>query len=153
MKIDNINTIIFNPILTANFILYFLSGTKNNKIKTELIYFVLPILYNNKLRLKLSTCKSSSSFKTFLSDEIKIELIDLSKQASDYFTLTNESLITLSGYSNMDLMISDFIKLSQKSTLNYKNEKNEILREYYKSAFYLGLIFSKENYKSIFYKF
>jgi hypothetical protein len=153
MKIENINTIIFNPILMANFILHFLSGAKNRKIKTELIYFVLPILFNNKIRYKLSMCKSSSSFKTLMTDDIKIEIIDLPKQAKDYFTLTNEALITLCGYQNMDLVISDFIKLSQNSTVNYKNEKDEILRHYYKSAFYLGLIFSKENYKSIFYKF
>ncbi|MCZ8090290.1 three component ABC system middle component [Flavobacterium sp.] len=152
MKVENLNTVLFNPLFTSNLILFFLSGTKNNKIKTELIYLVLPILYNDKLRVKLSKCKSSSSLKTFLSDDdIQIALLNLSQQAKDYYKITNTSIITLSNYSN--IQISDFIKISQKSILNYNFEKDQILREYYKSAYYLGLIFSKEDYKTIFYKF
>lgn len=151
MKIENINNILFSPLLTSNLILHFLSGTKKNKIKTELIYLVLPILYNSKIRNKLVKCKSSSSLKTFLTEEIKIDLIDLSKRTKDYNALTNESMITLSNYIKIE--ISDFISIPQKEIVSFKNEKNEILREYYKSAFYLGLIFSKEDYKTIFYKF
>jgi len=151
MKIENINDILFSPLLTSNLVLYFLSGTKNNKIKIELIYFVLPIIYNSTLRNKLLKCKSSSSLKTFLTDDIKIDLIDLSKRMQAYNTLTNESIITLSNYIKIE--ISDFLSIQQEDVVNFKNEKNEILREYYKSAFYLGLIFSKEDYKTIFYKF
>lgn len=37
--------------------------------------------------------------------------------------------------------------------INYSEEKNPILKEYYKAAFNLGSILSKEDYKKIFFNF
>lgn len=151
MRIFDINTILFNPIFTSNLIHHFLSGAKTNKIKTELLYFVLPLLYNNKILIKLNKSNSASTIKTLLTDEVKLELINLESQVKSYSKITKEAIILLSNKTNLE--IGSFVSLEQSKILHFSIEKDSVLKEYYKSAFYLGLIFSKEDYKSIFYKF
>jgi hypothetical protein len=151
MKIKDIDNILFSPIFTSSLLHHFLSGAKNNKIKLELIYFILPLLYDENLLLKLNNSNSSSNIKTLLNDEIKLKLIDFESKVKNYKVKTNEAIIVLS--NKIKLEIDDFVTISKFDSINYNSEKDNILRQYFKGAYYLGSIFSKEDYKSLFYKF
>lgn len=150
MKSADINCLLFNPVWTGKLLHYFLSGvsaTPNEKIKFELIYFVLPLIYDEDILKKLHSCKKTSTFTTLFKDvSLKNCLINKDKQAVSFKEITNKALIYLANRSS--LFISDNIYVSDN--LDYKKESGE-KRYYYKSAYYLGLILAKEDYKKLFF--
>lgn len=149
MNIAQIETILFNPLFTSKVLLMALSGANNNKLKIELIYYVLPMLYNDTIKNKLVRSTSKSTFNTLLNAEVKIELIVIENLLANYKKKTKEALITLSNIHNIE--ISDYVILKDELKSTYSEEKNNILKEYYKAAFNLGAILSKEDYKTIFF--
>lgn len=150
MNIAQTEKILFNPLFTSNLLLMALAGANNKKLKTELIYYILPLIYNNTIKNKLVKSKSTSTFYTFLNSEIKIELITIESLLTNYKKKSKEALITLSNIHKIE--VSDYIILTEELNINYKLEKDSYLREYYKAAFNLGAILSKEDYKTIFFK-
>lgn len=149
MNIAQIETILFNPLFTSKMLLMALSGANSNKLKIELIYYVLPMLYNDTIKNKLVRSTSKSTFNTLLNAEVKIELIVIENLLANYKKKTKEALITLSNIHNIE--ISDYVILKDELKSTYAEEKNNILKEYYKAAFNLGSILSKEDYKTIFF--
>ncbi|WP_420712319.1 three component ABC system middle component [Pedobacter sp. SL55] len=53
MNIARTEEILFNPLFTSKLLLMALAGAQNNRLKTELIYYVLPLIYNKTIRDKL----------------------------------------------------------------------------------------------------
>lgn len=149
MNIAQIETILFNPLFTSKMLLMALSGANSNKLKIELIYYVLPMLYNDTIKNKLVRSTSKSTFNTLLNAEVKIELVVIENLLANYKKKTKEALITLSNIHNIE--ISDYLILKDELKSTYAEEKNNILKEYYKAAFNLGSILSKEDYKTIFF--
>ena len=149
MNIAQTEKILFNPLFTSKLLLMALAGANNNKLKTELVYYILPLIYNDTIRTKLVKSTAKSTFNTFLSSEVKIELIIVETLLANYKKKSKEALITLSNMHNIE--ISDYIILADGQDVTYKTEKNSGLREYYKAAFNLGSILSKEDYKTIFF--
>lgn len=148
MNIDQTEKIFFNPLFTSKLILMALAGSNKNELKMELIYYVLPLIYNDKINNKLVKSNAKSTFNTFLTSEIKMELITIDKLLSNYKKKTNEALITLSNIYNIE--ISDYLILKEEKNATYTEEKDPVLRDYYKAAFNLGSILSKEDHKTIF---
>ncbi|WP_158639676.1 three component ABC system middle component [Arachidicoccus ginsenosidivorans] len=90
-----------------------------------------------------------STFNTLLIPEVKKELIVIESLLTNFRKKTKEALITLSNIHKIE--ISDYLILKDEYESTYSEEKDSILKEYYKAAFYLGSILSKEDYKTIFY--
>ena len=66
MKLADTEKILFNPLYTSKLILMALCGAKDKEIKMELIFYILPLVYNDKIKNKLLKCTSKSTFSTFL---------------------------------------------------------------------------------------
>ena len=151
MNIALTERILFNPLFTSKLLLMALAGSNKNKLKVELIYFILPLIYNDKIKDKLAKSTAKSTFNTFLNPEIKKELITIEILLNNYKEKSKEALITLSNIYNVE--VSSYLILKEEMKINYSEEKNPILKEYYKAAFNLGSILSKEDYKKIFFNF
>lgn len=149
MNIARTEKILFNPLFTSKLLLMALAGAKNNQLKMELIYYILPLIYNDRIKDKLVRSTAKSTFNTFLNSEVKMELIVIETLLANYRKKTKEALITLSNIYNVE--ISDYVILKEERKITYSEEKNPILKDYYKAAFNLGSILSKEDYKKIFY--
>ncbi|AQX84258.1 MULTISPECIES: three component ABC system middle component [Weeksellaceae] len=149
MNIAQTEKILFSPLFTSKLLLMALVGANNNKLKVELIYYILPLIYNDTIKSKLVKSNAKSTFNTFLNSEVKMELIVIETLLTNYKKKTKEALITLSNIYNIE--ISDYLILVQGQNESYTGEKDPILREYYKAAFNLGSILSKEDHKTIFF--
>ncbi|MDQ8005505.1 MAG: DUF6521 family protein [Pedobacter sp.] len=149
MNIARTEEILFNPLFTSKLLLMALAGAQNNRLKMELIYYVLPLIYNKTIRDKLLKSTSKSTFNTFLNSEVKMELIVIDTLLTNYKKKTKEALITLSNTNNIEIL--DYVILTDKQETIYSKEKNLLLRDYYKAAFNLGSILSKEDYRRIFF--
>lgn len=149
MNIARTEEILFNPLFTSKLLLLSLAGSQNNRLKMELIYYVLPLIYNKTIRDKLLKSTAKSTFNTFFNSEVKMELIVIDTLLANYKKKTKEALITLSNIYNVQ--IADYLILIEEQKLTYSNEKNLVLKEYYKAAFNLGSILSKEDYRRIFF--
>ncbi|WP_324288369.1 hypothetical protein [Pedobacter sp. SL55] len=78
-----------------------------------------------------------------------MELIVIDTLLTNYKKKTKEALITLSNTNNIEIL--DYVILTDKQETIYSKEKNLMLRDYYKAAFNLGSILSKEDYRRIFF--
>lgn len=75
MNIELTEKILFNPLFTSKLLLMALAGADNGKLKMELAYYVLPLIYNDTIKDKLVNSTSKSTFNTFLNSDVKVELI------------------------------------------------------------------------------
>ena len=120
MNIAQTEKILFNPLFTSKLLMMALAGAQNNKLKIELIYFILPLLYNDKIKNKLIKSTSKSTFNTFLTSEIKTELIVIESLLTNYRKKTKEALITMSNIYNVE--IYDHVILVQgQNKITYKS--------------------------------
>lgn len=148
MKLEHTEKVLFNPLFTSKLLLMALSGAKNKQLKMELVFYILPLIYNDRVKNKLIRCNSRSSFNTFLDQDIKRELIVIESLLKNYNKKSKEALITLSSLFNIEF--SNYISLKEVD-IHYLSENDPLLREDYKAAFNLGSILSKEDYKTIFF--
>lgn len=151
MKANDVNSILFNPVWTSRLLHYFLSGAysiPNKNIKFELIYLVLPFIYDDLIFEKLKRLNKNSSFNSlFKNEELKNCLIRKDEQMVSFTDITNDALIYLGNQTQV--YINKYIKA--QSSLEYQNKnENPFLKDYYKAAYNLGLIFAKEDYLTIF---
>lgn len=149
MKTEDLKNLMYNPLWTSQLIHYLLSGAKetpNGKLKFEILYIVLPMLYNHDIYKKLNAGSKRSTFNSVFADDIlRRALIGINQQSVAYKEITNKALLVIG--RNVTISEDGFIEVMQ--TLNYKKNK-EPLRSYYKAAFNLGLVLSKEHYREIF---
>ena len=75
MNIAQTEKFLFNPLFTSKLLLMALAGADNKKLKMELTYYILPLIYNDTIKDKLVRSTAKSTFKTFLNTEVKKELI------------------------------------------------------------------------------
>jgi hypothetical protein len=84
MKLEHTEKVLFNPLFTSKLLLMALSGAKNKQLKMELVFYILPLIYNDRVKNKLIRCNSRSSFNTFLDQDIKRELIVIESLLKNY---------------------------------------------------------------------
>lgn len=148
MNIAQTEKILFNPLFTSKILLMALSSADNKRLKMELVYYILPLIYNDRIKDKLVKSNAKSTFNTFLNSEVKIELIAVENLLANYRKKTKEALITLSNIYNVEF--NNYIILKEEHEFTYSEEKDPILKGFYKAAFNLGSILSKEDYKKVF---
>lgn len=149
MNIAQTEKFLFNPLFTSKLLLMALASADNKKLKMELTYYILPLIYNDTIKDKLVRSTAKSTFKTFLNTEVKKELIVIETLLSNYKLKTKEALITMSNLYNTEF--SDYLILREEKQISYSQEKNLLLKEYYKAAFNLGSILSKDDHNKIFF--
>ncbi|CAA0252741.1 three component ABC system middle component [Tenacibaculum maritimum] len=152
MRASDIERLVFSPFHTSKILHHFLSGAKsvNSKcIKTELVYLVLPFIYNNQIQSKLKNLKKSSKFNAFIINaDFNVFISSLNQRINNYRKTTNTAIIILA--NEIDLDINEF--LIPNIEIHYKEEKDIYLKPIYKSAYNLGVILGKEQYLSVFKK-
>jgi hypothetical protein len=96
-----------------------------------------------------SSSKTSSTLSTIFKDiETKKCLINKNNQIEAYKMITNNALILLG--NQIILKIDCYITANE--LVSFSNEKDPIIKEYCKAAFYWGLILSKDDYRNVYLK-
>ncbi|WP_165731203.1 three component ABC system middle component [Polaribacter sp. 20A6] len=152
MKASDIERLVFSPFHTSKILHHFLSGAKsvNSKcIKTELVYLLLPFIYNNQIQSKLKNLKTNSKFNAFIvNTDFDVFVSSLNQRMNDYRKTTNTAIILLA--NEIDLEIDKYLVASTE--IHFNDEKDIYLRPIYKSSYNLGIILGKEQYLSVFKK-
>jgi hypothetical protein len=103
---------------------------------------------NDKLRRSLDRANKNSNFEQkLITDDNRSELYYLDEYIENTRTITNQGLIYLSSYAN--LSIGSYIKSSE--LVGFDSDVEEV-KEYYRAAYYLGVLLSKEEYLNVFLK-
>lgn len=159
MKSRELVNLMFSPQWTGKLLHHFLSGSlkiNKNGIKTELLYLVLPMLIDDITRSIIKSNINSSFFTTFVKNSslkgndllnLKNALLFKNDQVNEYKKFTNRALIYLGNFNKIRAGKHTYIE----STIRYQDEPANI-RGYCRAAYYLGVIFAKEDYRSIFLK-
>jgi hypothetical protein len=154
MKAKNLVNLMFSPQWVAKLLHHFLSGAQSvskEGIKIELLYLSLPFIIDGATREKLVSAIKRSTLSTIFQNnsslKIKNALLQKNEQVKHFREITNSGIIYLGNIEN--LKIGSFIVSSKD--IDYKKEK-DIVRDYCKAAYYLGVIFAKEDYRSVFVK-
>lgn len=146
MNATELKQLIFSPYHTSKIVKYFLSGVQSNReegIKYELIFLVLPIIYNRVIQKGLTTLNKTSKLTPFINKlEIQKEILNINSIISNYKKVTKQSLIMLNHTDK--LYINEFIKTSNQQ--HYNQESTHEIRDIYKASYNLGIILSKETY-------
>lgn len=154
MKSSELVNLMFSPQWVAKLLHHFLTGSYNvdpKGIKTELLYLSLPFIIDDVTRKKLLRANSRSTFASlFLNDgslEMKNALVIKNHQINQYRDFINKGLIYLGNIVPLEIGSSITTEISAR----YLQEQN-INRNYYKVAYYLGIVLAKEDYRNIFVK-
>lgn len=154
MKSDKLVDLMFSPPFIAKLLHHFLSGAKkiNSKgIKTEVLYLSIPFIIDDILRDRLLSTNSRSTYATVFKQnttlEVKNSLSRKNSQSEQYRRFVNFGLIYLGNIEHIE--VNNYINC--QTTIDYKKEEG-LLLEYCKSAYYLGIILAKEDYRNIFVK-
>jgi len=149
---SELKRLMYSPFWVAKLLHHFLSGVTSEDergIKIELIYFVIPFIFDANIRNKLVKANKNSTMATLFNDiELKNHLILKAREINEFRKITNEGFIVLGNKTQLE--ISDYI--FTRNIIEYQKEKNILIRDYCRTAYYLGVVFSKENYKNIFLK-
>lgn len=152
MKASDIERLVFSPFHTSKILHHFLSGAKsvNSKcIKTELVYLVLPFIYNKEALNSLKNLNKNSKFNPFIENKnLDIFRSCLNQKINDYRNTTNTAIIILA--NEIDLEIDKY--LIPSADIHFNNEEDIYLKPIYKSSYNLGVIMGKEQYLSVFKK-
>lgn len=152
MKASDLERLIFTPFHTSKIVHHFLSGVQSvnqHHIKTELIYLVIPFVYNQDISNKLSNLNKASKLSPFIEKkEFSLFFSSLNEKINCYKKTTNIALILLG--NDFELEIGKFLQI--RDVIHYSSERDNDLKQIYKSAFNLGVLLSKEQYLTVFKK-
>lgn len=160
MNSRELRNLMFSPQWTAKLLHHFFCGAQRNSpqgIKTELLYLVLPLLVDDYTRVCVKKANVKSTFSTtFMKNDAldKEEVLKLNNallrkndQVVEYKRFTNMGLVLLGNSSEICMGKFTFVK----DVVRYQDEPSEI-KSYCRAAYYLGVLFAKENYLNIFLK-
>jgi hypothetical protein len=141
MDFKSIEILSHNSFFSSKLIAHFLSGCENNSIRNEVIYLILPLVYYKDSREILKNANSSSTLNSlFLNAERgKIALAGLEKRIAHFKSPTQKSLVVAA--KDFELQIGENITINKP--IDYSNESEPYIKEYFKSANYLGKVLSK----------
>lgn len=151
MDFKNIEILSHNSFFCGKLIAHFLSGCKSNEIRIELVFLLLPFVFNKDSREILKKVNSESTLNSaFLNNERgKIALAGLEKRLEFFKGLTQTSLVVAS--NEFTVKISEIISI--ENPLDYGKEKELYIKEYYRAANYFGRILSNNDFFDTFIKF
>jgi hypothetical protein len=159
LKSKELIDLILSPQWTGKLLHHFFCGAQlinPQGIKTELLYLVLPLLIDDITRKCIRTNIKSSFFTCFIKNsslkenellELKNAVLRKNNQTNEYREFTNRGLIYLGNI----FKISTGQRMTIEAIIRYQDEPVNI-REHCKAAYYLGVIFAKEDHLNIFLK-
>lgn len=144
MTTEEVRLLTYNPFFGKNILHHFICGFANGQASINLIYLVFPLVFNESSRTILNTARKDSTLETSFLDtpKGKISLAGIEKRYEYFKDLTQKSTIILCSEKAM-LIEKEFFKVL--SEVSFKNEKDLLLKEYFRAAYYLGVIFSNSN--------
>jgi hypothetical protein len=150
MSIKHIENLSLNPFFCSHILQHFLSGCRTNIVDISQIYLVLPFIYYQDTRDLLGTANKKSDIYTLFKDKKgnRISLIGLQERIEYFREITNQALVV--GHNENKFNVEKQISL--KEVVDYRRIKNVQIREYFRSAHYLGIVLSKYEYKDVFIK-
>jgi len=150
MSLKHIQTLSMNPHFYGKLMQCFLSGY-GKPCEVRLYFMALPILLYSESRKKLINATSRSKMETLfntsqeLTDGVKISgKVRLSGYLNRFETLkefSKKSLIIL--YSEKKIVLKDN-KITLLNSVKYSDYSDNV-RDWFKAAHYLGLVFAKTN--------
>jgi transcription initiation factor TFIID subunit TAF12 len=150
MKAVDLERLLFNPFHTSRIIHHFLCGVQSNSelgIKHELLYIVLPLMYNREsveILMRLNKTSKYSSF--FKKNEIRRVTATINERIEKFRPVTNKAIIILSNYEDLEVKSHTWVG----NVISHKNEEDTYLKNIHKASYNLGIIMGKENYLSVF---
>jgi hypothetical protein len=133
-----------NPFFCGLIFQSFYNGYEKENCPLFLHYIVLPIILFNDTRQILSEITKKVDFDKFV-NENKLVFIDLQTKIWNMKNLTNTTLIYLHNHKKIEL------KANIEILHNLSYEKySEDLNNYLRSAYYLGLLLTKEETRQVF---
>jgi len=133
-----------NPFLNGLIIQAFYFGYEKKECSILLHYIILPIILNGDIRKSLMSNNKNLSIDEFVKRN-KIELINLQDNLWKSRDMTNEALIVL--HNNGQIKLASTIQINE--TVNYTNYNHD-MRQYLRSATYLGILLSNESIENIY---
>lgn len=148
MKVSEIETLLLSPFWLSKLIGYFVEGY-GKETPFELIYILLPLVLRHESREALSNLNSNSTiYSAFLDDKDKrLGISALQYYVEAYSKYVNPSLIV---YANSGNSFGNYLKNARQ--FDYSKEKNKHTRNFFRAAYYLGVILAKEKSQDCFYK-
>lgn len=148
MSLENIETLSLNPHFFKHLIICFLSGY-GRPCDLKLVFMVLPILLYAPSREKLASAKSTSRLESLFKAQVEVDnniklsgKTRLSGFLSRYKMLqpTTKRAIIILHSEELISIESRYIRANQ--VVLYK-DYNKSISSWMKSAYYLGVVFSK----------
>lgn len=148
LKINERFVLANNPFWVSELIGSFNQGY-GGKAPFELVYLVVPLVLRKDSRKKISTLNNLSTiYSAFLDGKDKrVRIAGLQRYVDYYKPLVIPSLIAYSNKGN-----TFGLRLDNGKEYHYSKINNTRAREYFKAAYNLGVVFSKESPKECFYK-
>jgi hypothetical protein len=139
MSSEYIKTLSLNPFFGSKIIAHFVAGY-GKEIDLPLTYLVLPfVLYEPSRSVLKSAVSKSSIYTLFLDKDKQPNVAGIEKRYEVFKELSKQSLIV--AYNENLLVVKDKVSICG-NPLKYQDEKNLYVKQYYRSAHYLGRIFS-----------
>ncbi|WP_321428367.1 three component ABC system middle component [uncultured Methanolobus sp.] len=154
MNNNDLLNLIYPPQWVSKLLHIYISGAQsynNHGIKTELIYLTLPLLTIDEIRDRLNHANKTTTFNLIFEDSVvpnKQHFTNFPQKIESFIDITNEGLIVLN--ADVSVTFCDYITVSKLTKHTKIND--EINADYYKAAYYLGLILAKSNHSNIFMK-
>lgn len=157
MSIKKIKFLMYNPFFLGQIFINFLQGY-DGPCNYKIFLYILPLIMVKQTRIFLSSANTRSTLESiFSSKKLEIYGVEISKNIElinfadgyNYFkNLTNEVIIIL--YNEGELIYDDkgFIA-KNRHEIHHKKPSNKAQKEFFKAAYYLGVILKKYTLKEI----
>lgn len=144
MKTEEVKLLTYNPFWGKEILKHFINGSSEKKVSLNLSFLVFPIILNDSSRSILSSARNDSTLESsFLNNSFgKIALGGIEKRYEIFKDLTHKSIV-LSCQEKSLLIENETINLNCE--IDYKKENDFFIKEYFRAAHYLGIIFSNAN--------
>lgn len=145
MSSEYISNLSINPFFCSKLIYYFILGHKE-KVDFPRTYLVLPyVMYEPSRTVLYKARKDSNFYSLFVENDKSINLGGIERRYTMYKELTKQSVITATNEGLIKIIENSEVQSNKKN--DYKKEKDNNLKIFYRSSYYLGLVFS--NYRTI----
>ena len=144
MTTSDIKLLTYNPFFGKEILKHFICGYPKKKVSLNQIFLVFPLVFNDGARKILSTANKNSTLESLFLDNSKGKrtLGGIEKRYQLFKDLTQKSILL--SYKEESLII-DNEQVIAKKEVDFKNEKDPIIKDFYRAAYYLGVIFSNTN--------
>lgn len=152
MKPEDIISTIESPQWSALLLWHLISGAQCYSVglRPELLFLGLPIITDKGFKEKLVRANKNSTMSSlFNGRELSTSFATLPDRVEHYKDATRSGIIYLG--SMVEVEFSDH--LSVRPVISWDKEAIKVRKDYFRAAYYLGGILSKENHLAVISRF